>query len=387
MNMKKIVCMLLLAQSSFMMAQTETFITTNGKKVEINPNSLNTADNGLSASNGKVQLGGTLNKPTQIVTTSSNTLTIQGLQTGAGTDNVLVADANGVLKWVTRSSFLGDNLGNHTAAQNLNMSNKNITNISNAYIKNEAQILDRTPENTNYFSLYKSNGIFGIYSSNKGGNPLEIDEATGKNTVSSLRITKGTDNIAPVAGAIATSADNIGNVKWVAPSEVTPVGTAFFKYTLQSDVSFPSDNGKVKFDNKIVDKSNLKASIVDNSGTYSIFVVPKTGFYSITAAVYQFFASTGTISTPVTMRGSVYINNETTGTKIGTVDLYALSVSPYYWTPGLLTSIEKLNAGDKISVSFSNNFASQSGINAGTNIAGDGGHPSVTYFSGYFISE
>lgn len=87
------------------------------------------------------------------------------------------------------------------------------------------------------------------------------------------------------------------------------------------------------------------------------------------------------------MRGSVYINNETTGTRIGTVDLYALSVTPYYWTPGLLTSIEKLNAGDKISVSFSNNFASQSGINAGTNIAGDGGHPSVTYFSGYFISE
>ncbi len=35
--MKKIIYILLLVQSGFLMAQTETVVTTNGKKVEVNP--------------------------------------------------------------------------------------------------------------------------------------------------------------------------------------------------------------------------------------------------------------------------------------------------------------------------------------------------------------
>ncbi|WP_338839969.1 hypothetical protein [Flavobacterium ginsenosidimutans] len=124
MKMKKIVCMLLLIQSGFLMAQTaqteETFVTVNGKRVKINPNSVNKADNGLTADSSKVQLGGALLKPTKITTTQKNTLTIDGLQVGASTDNILVADTNGVLKWVVRDS-IGDNLGNHIATQALNM--------------------------------------------------------------------------------------------------------------------------------------------------------------------------------------------------------------------------------------------------------------------------
>ncbi|KAF2327821.1 hypothetical protein [Flavobacterium ginsenosidimutans] len=124
MKMKKIVCMLLLIQSGFLMAQTaqteETFVTVNGKRVKINPNSVNKADNGLTADSSKVQLGGALLKPTKITTTQNNTLTIDGLQVGASTDNILVADTNGVLKWVVRDS-IGDNLGNHIATQPLNI--------------------------------------------------------------------------------------------------------------------------------------------------------------------------------------------------------------------------------------------------------------------------
>ncbi len=121
--------MLLLAQSGFLMAQTETLVTPNGKKVKVFTNPI-TANNGLKAESGNIELGGALLKPTTIVTNSENTLTIDGLQVGANTDNVLVADPTGVLKWVTRAS-LGDNLGNHIATQTLNIQNWPINNDGN----------------------------------------------------------------------------------------------------------------------------------------------------------------------------------------------------------------------------------------------------------------
>lgn len=122
--MKKLTLMLLVIQSGFMMAQTtKTFLTVNGERVPMNPNPVNTANNGLEAQNGNVQLGGALIKKTTLVTTPSNTLALQGLQNGTNKDSVLVADSAGVLKLVPRSVFNaeGDNLGNHTATQNINL--------------------------------------------------------------------------------------------------------------------------------------------------------------------------------------------------------------------------------------------------------------------------
>ena len=52
---------------------------------------LASADNGLTATNGKVQLGGTLITPTTIKTSSVNTFSLQGIQTGdISTDSLLV---------------------------------------------------------------------------------------------------------------------------------------------------------------------------------------------------------------------------------------------------------------------------------------------------------
>lgn len=97
--------MLLLIQSGFMMAQTETVITVNGKKVQFNPNSLVTADNGLTASSANIQFGGSLTKPSVLATTSTFTLAITGLQSGSTTDNVVVTDASGVLKTVSGATI------------------------------------------------------------------------------------------------------------------------------------------------------------------------------------------------------------------------------------------------------------------------------------------
>jgi Chaperone of endosialidase len=57
-----------------------------------------TAENGTQIVSGKLRLGGNLVQPTQIGTSQVNNLAITGLVTGSASDNVLVQDANGVVK-------------------------------------------------------------------------------------------------------------------------------------------------------------------------------------------------------------------------------------------------------------------------------------------------
>ncbi|WP_202701890.1 hypothetical protein [Flavobacterium sp. UGB4466] len=67
-----------------------------------------TAGNGLTFSNGKLQLGGALETPTTLTTTAINTLAINGLEAGdLKTDEIVVVDkTNGTLKKVPKDSFL-----------------------------------------------------------------------------------------------------------------------------------------------------------------------------------------------------------------------------------------------------------------------------------------
>jgi len=99
--MKKIMCMLLLMQGGFMIAQTKTVVSPYGEKIQINPY----VNNGLEANNGYVQLGGALTKPSVLNTTSDFTLAIEGLVAGSATDNILVVDSNNILRKVSASSL------------------------------------------------------------------------------------------------------------------------------------------------------------------------------------------------------------------------------------------------------------------------------------------
>lgn len=90
--------MLLLIQSGFMMAQTETVVTPNGKKVTVYTNPVITADNGLTKTDGNVQLGGLLTKATTLTTSYRNTLAIKNLEPGELTDQLITTDADGVLR-------------------------------------------------------------------------------------------------------------------------------------------------------------------------------------------------------------------------------------------------------------------------------------------------
>ncbi|GAA6764623.1 hypothetical protein AAFH68_05540 [Flavobacterium sp. CGRL1] len=130
-------------------------------------------------------------------------------------------------------SPLGDNLGNHTATTTLNLNNNNISNISNIYIKKEAQFLDQSGSNTNYFSLSKNNGTFGIYNSLVAGNALSIDEITSKTTLVSAQIPKGTDASLPQKDDIAVSTDANGNVIWKPLMRIK--GATMFQFFVQAD--------------------------------------------------------------------------------------------------------------------------------------------------------
>lgn len=63
-----------------------------------------TANNGLTQTANNIQLGGALENPTTITTDNTNTLAIQGLQTGnTNTDKMMVITPDGVLKTVKQA--------------------------------------------------------------------------------------------------------------------------------------------------------------------------------------------------------------------------------------------------------------------------------------------
>ena len=64
-------------------------------------------DNGLTKTGNLVQLGGALVKPTEIITTATNTLIISGLESGnLATDSLVVSGTDGALKRVKAESLL-----------------------------------------------------------------------------------------------------------------------------------------------------------------------------------------------------------------------------------------------------------------------------------------
>jgi hypothetical protein len=205
--------MLLLIQSGFVISQTKTVLTQFGEKVSVSPY----ANNGITANNGYIQLGGVLTQPSVLTTTSAFTLALKGLQTGAATDNVVVTDADGVLKSVSRSNF-GDNLGNHTATQALEMNSKDINNIATANVNTTLNIADRNASYPKKFMINKNAGSLYFFNEERNTSDLTINETTGKTTLTSAQITKGTDGAVPQTGYIATAADANGNIVWKAPA-------------------------------------------------------------------------------------------------------------------------------------------------------------------------
>lgn len=161
-----------------MMAQTETVATINGKKIQINPNSLSTANNGLTVSGNNIQFGGALTKPSVLTTSSSNTFSISGLQTGLSTDNILVVDGSGVLKTVTKT-VLGDNLGNHSATTNLAMNNNDINNVRNLNVAGISTLTNKVYAKTT--AIAPATGVSQLAVDNTTGEIYKVGSSTDAN--------------------------------------------------------------------------------------------------------------------------------------------------------------------------------------------------------------
>ncbi|WP_431244160.1 hypothetical protein ACQ9BO_07225 [Flavobacterium sp. P21] len=257
--MKKITCLLLLIQSGFMMAQTKTVVTQNGEKVTIHPN----ANNGITANAGYIQLGGELIQATKIKTTSSSTLALDGLIAGSNTDNVLVIDSAGIIRFISRAEFAGDNLGNHIAEKDLDMNAKNIAGAANITATGKtstatAQI--STGATTGYIAtsvdatgnvVWTDPATISTKGDNLGNHIAEKDldmnakninaatniTATGKTTTATAQISTGA-----TAGYIATSVDAAGNVVWTDPATITTKGDNLGNHIAEKDLDMNAKN-------------------------------------------------------------------------------------------------------------------------------------------------
>ena len=132
--MKKVIYVLLLAQSTFLMAQ-KTVVTTYGEKITVNTGT----SNGVSAVGGDVQLGGTLIKPTKITTDATNTLEINSGGTLAtpisaikivdgnqAKGKVLTSDGNGVATWQpSKLTVINGDVPQNTYAGTVNSAGQN----------------------------------------------------------------------------------------------------------------------------------------------------------------------------------------------------------------------------------------------------------------------
>lgn len=93
-----------IAQSNTLTATNGNLVSTvNGLATTPTVDILTSSDNGLTSTNGKVQLGGLLTAATIVTADATNTLAIAGLQAGSTSDKIVVADTNGVLKTVTNT--------------------------------------------------------------------------------------------------------------------------------------------------------------------------------------------------------------------------------------------------------------------------------------------
>ncbi|WP_166922320.1 hypothetical protein [Flavobacterium poyangense] len=110
------------------------------------------------------------------------------------------------------------NLAGGTMSGELNMGGKRITSID------QLEIQDKTAANTSKFHFFKRDGKFKIWNAAiRNTDELIIDEVTGTTALTSAAITKGTDNVAPIAGQVATAADKDGNIVWRTPAAAVSV--------------------------------------------------------------------------------------------------------------------------------------------------------------------
>lgn len=204
-------------------------------------------------------------------------------------------------------SVPGDNLGNHRATTTLHMANNIVDSISTANVYYQASIYDRTAANTNYVSLYKNNGVFGIWTNTKGdainitetnnnvgigtnspsnkltvnaaADPLKLTGLTASSNSADNTLLIGADGVVRTGAPIPSLAfSDVGTViavngQLVVAQEITAYMSADFDVLPGTAVAIGNlINKVVDNQNKYVCSSTSNSFTVSVNGTYQIMM-------------------------------------------------------------------------------------------------------------------
>ncbi|WP_139261675.1 TNF domain-containing protein [Flavobacterium johnsoniae] len=403
--MKKFMFLVLMIQSVFVFAQTKTVVTMYGEKVTINPY----VNNGLTANNGYIQLGGALTQPSVLTTTSAFTLALKGLQTGAAADNLVVTDANGVLKTITKET-----LSNGFAKGSLLSTNATIaiTGGTNKLFDGDA-IIDIAPGASNTTLTTNSAGkvvwsasLPWILDGNNNGAVRSIgtndnfDLPIETNSIERMRITSG--GKVGIGTAVPTNNLEINGANGTATGLKLPTGASAGK-VLTSDIDGNAvwQSGAIQLQTILASDGGAKTymgaatawTLVDcftsvvaddaksiygpafgwNVGSQQ-YVVARDGKYRISLNVYFL---QGGVTAGQNWRVAIILNNvnaHVTSLMAGMPFISVTTSSNTEATTSYMSGIATLKAGDVLNVK-SSNFSNGS---TGVSIFGGIGHTVLT---------
>ncbi|MFM6925356.1 MAG: C1q-like domain-containing protein, partial [Ferruginibacter sp.] len=144
-------------------------------------NVLAAASNGLTATTGSVKLGGALTQATAINTSSTNTLSLGGLQTGTSTDSLLVVATGGVVKMIAAPAVFPQLLldARRTTSYSPNGSYStlvyNTTNVNVGSAYSTSTGLFTAPATGLYEIIINNNYSWGLLSSQQIGNQILVN--------------------------------------------------------------------------------------------------------------------------------------------------------------------------------------------------------------------
>ncbi|MXO04531.1 hypothetical protein [Flavobacterium sp. HBTb2-11-1] len=249
------------------------------------------ADNGLTAANGNVQLGGTLIAPTTIATDFANTLSITGLMHGTPMDEILVTDPGGGFLRTIKAEELNFNNWNingnfGTIAQFHFLGTRDDVDLvfrRNFIVSGKLEI-----NNTSFGVNAFNNNPTGQFNAAFGTSAL-LENTTGNNNTAvgynSLTVNAtGSNNTA--AGSEAGSLNASGSGNTFIGNNANPSGGA-----IVNNATAIGNNSKVATDNSLVlggiDADAVNVGIGTDAPTNTIHIKPVTGVDPIRAEGLQ----------------------------------------------------------------------------------------------------
>ncbi len=141
-----------------------------------------------------IVLGGILNNPTTITTSSVNTLSIPGLQTGGAIDEVVTISAAGVLAKKTVSDIVRQSNTLVTTGSDITLTGTNSIVIFTGVNAVFSLPLASTLPNKEFKVVNKGSGVITFSSNIKVGDNIEVRELEGLSDTNSLSfVSDGTD--------------------------------------------------------------------------------------------------------------------------------------------------------------------------------------------------